>query len=1400
MNKKAIKSFFLKYNKILIFALLLIGSIGFSIYFAHAQNDADANKFAVNNIKISNVIDGTEPWDSDDSAGNDSTGTNGKVRNFDSINYQISFDLVAKSGQTVNMSNRRDIIVDLIIPTSIDGNVVAGSTNTGVALQKVFGTYSYAEFTLSLTPGTNRIDFSLSDINASNNTVISPIIAIKESTDTSSKSIGELTDDQRNENYESISSSFNKSNTCTNTISGDTSCDVTVTGINNYFINLYQGSTTKEENVTNIPIGIMIGLKNRKVGNIDKGIKGLLVPDTVSFDINSISSASNPVTYVDNSARSYKSRTQNENNGLDYTIYIDDNNSIELPEVNINNSGNGDIAVTESTDGNIKLTVSNIKNKVLPLNGTDLNYISTNSLEIISTRTDETMSSGVRDINISISAVSGETTYSTINALDSYSRFVGTYESKINLYDSKDDVMDSKNPKTDGQAVYNYNEEFYIKTSLQYAVTSGDGLDNLRNFIKIDNDAISLMLNNDGLEYDIKTDIIDNTKVAPYIDKETGEGVTLYYGKWNTEYFERTSNADSYGCPSDISRKETLMNLFGGPCIQTTNKVKRTHYLNGEVIGGGELTDEEMRMGPLIVESLFTPAESEDYVNPTSTATITLKAQIKNEQELINTAHQITTSATGLFTDDSGHSELYYLSNQNDHSGIDIMTNSNNYTMTNYDFNSKNVITDNNTVCNNLTCAVTGNTILVSAVRVSKPTVTTFYNDVETTDFYYYPIEFRIDANAYRNDMASSSFDGATIDVYIPKYLRYTRAEFIKEETGDVSSSTIIDVSPTSITPVSYRDIEYNKLTFNFDASQIVMGAIPRLKVYTNIYLNTPNNSNPAVFVTADYNVLTTKINPDGTVVTRNYSSIEPVVDRTSFIDNITIHNNADITTQGILSSRYIEKNSSYDYQMQAFNNSTDYSYNNTGIYYVLPYKGDSSFSDLESKFEATGFKIKLKNALPNGYKAYYTTGNSANIINYEIEDVQNKGYSWVEWTNPTSPITDATAIKIEKTSAFTAGEYFGGENGIIVNVEPVNSSIGDSFYNNFYVISDKPNGLSCNGSDPTCNSSTGTNKVYYSSSRDLVSVYNRIISGFVWEDYDYSGLFDNDESRIENIPVSLYKISDSIENIDSNDPSSFVGKEGEEWIADTTTDSNGRYTFRGLNAGLYYVKFTYDDKKYSVTEKGAGITSSVPGANSINSKCLALAGSNNAVSSVVKFTGEENSSVDNMNLGIAIRKQFAVTLKKYITNMVVNENGNTKSYDYDNASQVTLNVKNPRNTSVRITYNFMVENNKYFPGYIGLIEDKMPTGMTFNPNIKENQDWSIYGNTIYYTGLSGKLLLPNEKYYFSLVLDLNVTEGGNYVNVVSAKDLTLMGDELPEYDFNTLDVNENTSNESEGD
>ena len=227
------------------------------------------------------------------------------------------------------------------------------------------------------------------------------------------------------------------------------------------------------------------------------------------------------------------------------------------------------------------------------------------------------------------------------------------------------------------------------------------------------------------------------------------------------------------------------------------------------------------------------------------------------------------------------------------------------------------------------------------------------------------------------------------------------------------------------------------------------------------------------------------------------------------------------------------------------------------------------------------------------------------------------------------------------------------------------------------------------------------------------------------------------------------------------------------------------------MAAGNYYVRFTYDNDKYNVADFGK-ISEYIPNSESNNSKALILPNTNKAVTSVITFTEDYTDGKNiqrGINMGLTVKKEMAVKLNKFITEVTVSRNGKVTKYDYSdkNLSQVTISVQNPKDTKIQVKYAFSIENTKYFPGYVGLLVDTMPKDMTFNPDLEENKNWAIYDNTLYYNGLSGKLLLPGEKQYFKLTLDLDLKEAGTYRNVITAKDLTIMGKDLPIYDFGKL-------------
>lgn len=1331
-------------QKIIITLILIVAIIFVPVYFYVSADDSDANKIEIKSSSVTSVSDGSEPFNEGTGAGYDTGANNGIVRTFDTNTYSLGYSLGAKDGETIT-STSRSIIVDVLLPASVTGRVSAGTMETinlnGTTVitsdncyesmgNLVFnGSYRYAEFIIddqSVDSSLISLNIVISDIYSENNTEFEPIFMIKESTDTSKKSIGELSCSELAGDFESVRSSLYIVSTCENTVGEVNSCSSIVTGREDYSAILYSGGmeNTVEDYNNKYPIGVLLTLNG-------SDIRGLLIPTEVDINFSFTDSSSAEVDLSPNGYRSY-TRKANQN-PAEYSVY--DNNLNELPELN-----NGTVSSSSSNNMHISgIKAENVLNNIY----SGSHIFSSN---VFFTRY-ERPSYDYQNKTFNITSYIGATASGSTSVTNNYDFNLGKYLSRVELYNSVISDVDVE-PEGFGAANFNYNQDFYIRDVFAYT-GNGDGLDSLTNYFKVDNEAIDIILNDQNLSYTFNN---SDSEVPSSLS-----GVSFGFGLWNWDYFELT-NADN--CPTDESTisKEQLMNLYGGPCIrEKTDAIKWYPQIDD-----AEELDRER--GPILVKTdIDGDPNRNGLVLPGFKAFIELKAKVKDNYVLNNNSYQVVTNGIGY-----NNGSIKYLG---DGDGTALLSEKDNFVKT--EITNEGLIFNRNT-CETDTCAVTGNTILVSGVKVSKPTVRFYRNNKETSNFYYYPIETRISTSAIKNDV-SANYERADIYVDMPTYMEYVDYD---------NSSTA--KSPVEVTSITIDETSYNRYHYVFTSDEINEGEVNNLKVFTNISMDTPNGITPTIYVTADYTISKIIYSSEEQVVTM--SSIMPVEYRRTIDNSITIYNGSNITTQGVNTPSNMEKNGSYTYRMRAYNNSRSngnlLSYSNAGLYYVIPYKGDSSYSDLSSDYEATGFKIKLNEALPSGYKAYYTTALPSKIINEEIST--SSEIEWTEWTNPTTEKSNITGIKIIKTEDFIPDTYFIGNDGITITVTPINSEEGDLYYNMFYIISDKPSNYECLENDESC-STTDTKRLYYSSSRTLTSIYNRKVSGFVFEDYDESGIYSQDESKLENIPVSLYRIEGDITNVDPKDPTTFVS-ENDTLIAESVTGSNGEYQFRGISKGNYYVKFKYNDDHYTPTDNSV-VNPSIPDSASNNSKASILPNTDIAISNIITFSGN-TTEYDDINLGLKIKKEFKVDIKKYITNIQVISDGKTESYNYNNATTVTLNVRNPKNAKIRVKYSFYVENVKYYPGYVGMIVDAMPEGMTFNPNIKENQDWVYYDHNLYYNGLSGSILLPNQKIPFSLVLEADLTKGGNYVNSVTVKDLVLMGDELPRYDFNVINAN----------
>ncbi len=1271
---------FIKKNYKYLIALALLFLVSFLIYnFASAADDEFADKIKIENASVT-IQDGTLPFDSDDTAGNDSSAGNKVVRNFDSIKYTINYNLAFKDTSTMGNPSGRFVTVDVALPSNLDVKISSG-LDSETAASKVSDENNITHYQLDYSNASygteNTLNIYIKQINSSNGTKITPTIKIKEKTDT----------------------------TEFNSITALNVDSVTVSAKDRLSIKLYEGTMKKDSGDTTIPIGLLLYIPNEG----EKGIKGASIPSSFNADLEISKDRETDIRVFETVNYDEKS----------YTVQ-------NLPVSYTNNNGN---LGYESNGDTIKLKYTNLKynsNQVNLNEGVEeseensVTYISTKVISLISTK------KGNQDVTLTFKAKQNGSELSTLSVIDNYEKFVGKYLSKIDFIDESNITVGANEDIkfTDpGKASYNYNENFYIQDTITY--TSGDTLENgLTNYIKVDNDIIKLVdvgnISDETKDYYAEMTSSDEKQNITNPDFEVKYGV----GTWTPSNFQVKSNKPSY-CPSSVTNltKDQLMNYYGGPCIEEKANSITWYDSISEVIdaNNGEIM-------------LFKFDFKEDYY-PGTTTTIRLRGQVKSDLNIINETAAVMSRAETVFKDSA-----YYLS-EVEYKSVSEQSSDLNYAKTVYNKDTKE-ITSEDSPSNKY-----GNTLLVTPFRSQiDDIVVKDNNDSEKTTIYSGlndPISINITPILYKSDM-NATFTKATVAVYLPVELE------LSIEKGD----------KTPISTNKTQDGLYNELIYEYTEDEIKYGdqggIIPKLVLHAYVDISLSSEKNVTVKSIVD---ATLKPNIDAVTT---YNSNTPVSYRTNTKD-LTLMNTKIIGTLGKVTPTYFERNQVMTYNMRVSNISGEDA--NLEIIKILPYTGDS-ISD-GSDFKGA-LSVKLAENLPTGYNVYYTKDSSKTIINNELS--QTNSNKWTLWTNYTTDITGVTAIKIttDKNTTIPNASYFASPNGINLIMTTSGNEEGDEYYNNFYVIHHHT--VNCDpGIEGGC-PDTPQDKVPYASNISYSSVYNRQISGFAFEDYNYDGIYGTGENKLSDIVVELYKLSK--DDFEKNTPLQAIS-ENDKKVSDTVTDKNGNYKFKGLEQGNYYVKYTFDCDKYTVTNKNK-VDDTLGDLTENDSDADMVAGTCSAISNIVTVNND-NIKQEYINLGLRIRQNFDVNIKKYITNVIVNSNRGTQSYDYNNETKVKIDVKNLKNTSFRVTYKFEIENSKYFPGTIGSIIETIPDGMTFDPSIPENDGWYESGGFLYYNNYAITYILPDEKYYMSIVLDLKTDSGGDFVNFVAAQDLKIM-------------------------
>ena len=103
--------------------------------------------------------------------------------------------------------------------------------------------------------------------------------------------------------------------------------------------------------------------------------------------------------------------------------------------------------------------------------------------------------------------------------------------------------------------------------------------------------------------------------------------------------------------------------------------------------------------------------------------------------------------------------------------------------------------------------------------------------------------------------------------------------------------------------------------------------------------------------------------------------------------------------------------------------------------------------------------------------------------------------------------------------------------------------------------------------------------------------------------------------------------------------------------------------------------------------------------------------------------------------------------------------------------------MKDIANVKIKVVYTIEVQNVKYYPVYVTMISDKVPDGMVFNSDYKENEGWVLNEDgSLTNFSLQDELIEENEKKYLTVSFDVVRKEAGSFINFASVEELSILG------------------------
>ena len=260
-------------------------------------------------------------------------------------------------------------------------------------------------------------------------------------------------------------------------------------------------------------------------------------------------------------------------------------------------------------------------------------------------------------------------------------------------------------------------------------------------------------------------------------------------------------------------------------------------------------------------------------------------------------------------------------------------------------------------------------------------------------------------------------------------------------------------------------------------------------------------------------------------------------------------------------------------------------------------------------------------------------------------------------------------------------------------------------------------------------------------------------ITGIVWLDENKNGQRENQEKRMQNVKVIIYNKTT-------------------KRTKEVTTDEQGMYTVK-VNPGTYIIMFEYDKKNYSPTEyQKDGVESG------INSDAIASNVTIGGTKKKMAITNEINVNeehINNIDLGLIKNAKFDLSLEKGITKVIVKNSKETRTINHNNAklAKVDLTAKYINSTDIFVEYTFTIKNNGEVAGYVGKIQDNLPSGLSFSSELDKNWYKGADG-MLYNSELSNTIINPGEtkKVTLTLTKQMNEDNTGTIKNTGSLQEV----------------------------